>query len=424
MPIDDWLLSDSQPSQEIAVKEERWVADFDADRQVVISQFSVYQRVFLRPKRFTKRFYHTVYPLPIEEWECVDMVELYDGFCKISIALNVTFQASYNYALNNVEILSEINEHIKHAYYSLAIDIIHRELLNLSDGSWVKEGLKPLEKVICTKINEMLVLKDIQSQVKCALMPMFDEFPDVKFAKESVYLSVLKKSFIFNDEQKKELFSQKQKEDAQAIEHKRLSFEQIKQQAELEREQLALEAENNRLFLEEKAEHQKGIYAIKRKIHDDKIQHNNRLRQMTLVTELERNEAYQTTLREKEKQEKTKLLAHDAKLREQELEAKIEEYEKEEVSWREIKRKIHDEALEFKREQKQREFDTEVNIKKRYEIRRLEIQEESYLARKNADTYLKREIELLALEKERLVIKQEIKKYKDKSEERYKNVNN
>ena len=60
------------------------------------------------------------------------------------------------------------------------------------------------------------------------------------------------------------------------------------------------------------------------------------------------------------------------------------------------------------------EFDTDVGYKKRYELQRLAMQEESFAARKKADIYLKREIELLELEKQRLVLQLSIKDYKDK----------
>lgn len=53
----------------------------------------------------------------------------------------------------------------------------------------------------------------------------------------------------------------------------------------------------------------------------------------------------------------------------------------------------------IKNQQRQLEFDTEVGYKQRYELQRIALQEESYSVRKNADLYLKREIELLELEK-------------------------
>jgi len=55
-----------------------------------------------------------------------------------------------------------------------------------------------------------------------------------------------------------------------------------------------------------------------------------------------------------------------------------------------------------------------VGYKQRYELQRIALQEESYSVRKNADLYLKREIELLELEKKRMALQLTIKEFKDK----------
>jgi hypothetical protein len=410
--IDDWLISPEKASQEIEV----WEAGFDVGRQVVYSKFGVYKKVFLRPPNFIKRFYHSVYPLPIEEWQCTDQVELYSGFCIIDIALDVKFQATYQYALSNVEILSELNEHIKEAYYVLVTDIVYRELLDLSDGAWVQEGLEPIEKVVCTKINELLILQNIQSQVTCKLTPRFDKFPDVEFAQDSVYFCVLKKSFEFKDQKKKELFRQQQIEEKQSIEQKRLQLEQMNQIAELDRQRLALQSENNKLLLEDKILQQREQFEIKKAFHLDKIIHNNELKEMSLLADLKDKEKAQATVMESEEQEKTNSIVHNSRLKEREMAADISDFENEKISWREAKAKDHAEELKFKQQQKQVEFDTNINAKRRYEARRLELQEESFSVRKRSDVYLKREIELLVLEKQRLGLQLEIKKAKKKNE--------
>lgn len=410
--IDDWLVSVGVNDDN--VDDEIWEPGFEVDRQIVYSKFGSYNKVFLRPQNFVKRFFHTVYPLSIEEWKCIDRVDLYEGFCTIDVSLDVRFQATYQYAISNIEILSELNEHIKEAYYGAVLDIVNRELFNLSDGSWVQEGLEPIEKRVCSTINEMMILQNIQSQATCKLKPSFEEFPDVQLAKESIYLSVLKKNFEFSEQQKEELFRQQQEEEKQSIEHKRLQLEQLNEKARLDRQRLALQAENNKLLLKEQEEHQREQFVIKKRLHEEKVKHNNSLKKMTLLTELEEKEAYQIKVREQQEQDKIELIAHESKLKEKELEAKIVEFEKEQASWREAKSKIHAEELELKQQQKQIEFDTDVNAKKRYEQRRLAMQEESFSVRKKADIYLKREIELLELDKQRLALQQTIKEYKNK----------
>ncbi len=412
LEIDNWLSGNSLIGH--STNDDIWDPGFDVNRQVVYKKLGPYTKVYPRPDKFIKRFYHTVYPLPIEEWHCKEQVKLYDDFCTIDIILDVRFQATFSYAQKNIEIISEINEHIKTGYHGLTLDIINRELLNLSDGAWVHEGLEPVEKKVCSAVSEMLLLQDIQSQVTCKLKPSFEEFPDVQFAKESVYLSVLKKSFEFNDLQKDELFRQQQEQEKQKIEHKRKHLKQLNEIAEVDRERLAVQTENNKLLLKEKEQQQLEQFEIKKRIHADKVKHSRELKEMTFAAELEENQMNQERLRKNEEQEQINLIAHQATLKERELEAKIEEYEREQASWREAKDKIHAEELQLKHRQKQLEFDTDVGYKKRYELQRLAMQEESYAARKKADIYLKREIELLELEKRRLALQLSIKEFKEK----------
>lgn len=413
--IDNWLVSVGSEN-ETAI-EDVWESGFEVDRQVIYSKFGPYKKLFLRTDKFVPRFYHTVYPLAIEEWQCLDQVSLYDGFCTIDIDLVVRFQATLNYAMSNVEILTELNEHIKNAYHSMSLDIVNRALLNLSDGSWIQSGLGEIEKAISLDVSEMLILQNIQSQVVCKLKPSFEAFPDVQFAKESVYLCVLKKSFEFNDQQREELFRQQQEEERQSIEHKRLQLEQINETAALEREKQSLYAENTKQLLQEKALQQLELYEIKQEMHEEKVRHNSHLQAITLAAELKEKQQQQAKVRQQEEQEKAALIAHQAKLKEQELEASIAEYESEQAGWREAKDKAHAEELDLKHRQKQLEFDTDIGYKQRYEQQRLAVQEESYETRQNADIYLKREIELLELEKQRLALQQTIKNYKEKGDE-------
>lgn len=413
--IDSWLVAGITEINN--AQDEVWDPGFDVDRQVVHSKFGPYKKIFLRPEKFVKRFYHTIYPLPIEEWQCTEQIKLYDDFCTMDLKLDVRFQATFDYALSNMEILSELNEHIKNTYHGLTIDIVNRELLNLSDGAWVQEGLEPLEKKICTLVSEMLILQNIQSQVVCKLKPSFKEFPDVQFAKESVYLCVLKKSFEFNDQEKEELFRQQQEHEKRKIEHKRRQLTRLNEIAEVDRQKQALDAENNMSFLKRREKIQLEQFDIKKKIHADRIKHDNELKEITFRSQVDEKVRLQAEERTSEEQEKINLLEHQANLKARELEAEIADFEREQASWREAKNQIHTDNLDLKHRQKQLEFETDVGYQKRYELQRLAMQEESFSARKKSDVYLKREIELLELEKQRLALKLSIKEYKDKQNE-------
>jgi len=412
--IDNWLLA-SELDDGIDTYDV-WESGFEADRQVVFSKLGPYTKFFLRPANFVKRFFHTVYPLPIEEWQCKEQVKLYDDFCTINIILDVRFQATFSYASNNIEILTELNDHIKAAYHDLSIDIVHKELLNLPDGSWVRNGLEKIETKISNFVSEMLIMQNIQSQVVCNLTPTFEEFPDVKFAKESVYLNVLKKSFEFKDQQKALLFEQQQQEEKTKIVHKRSELERINEIAELERQKQLVQAENKKQRLLDKIQYQQEQFEISKKLHKDAVEHNVDLKKITLSAEFKEKTNEMTFQREHEQQEKQKQIDHQAMIKEQELLADITEYEREQASWRDSKDKTHAEELDLKHRQQQLEFETDAGFKKRYESQRLAMQEESFMVRKNADVYLKREIELLELEKKRLALQLSIKEHKETSD--------
>ena len=399
--IDNWFIEGTLASEGVAVSEV-WEPVFDADRHLVHTKIGPYWRLFLRPEGFVKRFYHRVYPLPVENWRVTRQIKLYDGFCTIDVALNIRFQATLKYALSNMDILSGINEHIKTAYEDLLINLIDKELLNLSDGSWVQKGVTDIEKRISLAVSEMLILQNIQSQTLCSLKPAFEDFPDVQLAQESVYLCVLKKSFEFNDAKREELFRQQQEIEQQNREHRQKQLDQLNHEAELERLKQAQEALNKKRLLEEKEKQLLEQFEVEKRLHVEQVKHDNSLKEITLEAELQEQQKHEARLRIAEQTTHMESLSHQAKLKEKELEADIAKYENQQARWREAKDKIHAQQIAFEQRQKQLEFDTDVENQKHREQQRLEMQKESYRKSKESDIYLRREIELLTLEKQRL----------------------
>ena len=406
--IDKWFIEGSLASDDLALSDV-WEPIFDADRHLVHTKIGPYQRLFLRPEGFVKRFYHRVYPLPVESWLVTEQIELYDGFCTMAVALDIQFQATLKYALNNMDILSNLNEHIKATYTDLLINLIDKELLNLSDGTWVQKGLTDIEKRISLAVSEMLILQNIQAQIHCTLKPSFEEFPDVQLAQESVYLCVLKKSFQFNEARREELFRQEQEIEQQNREHKQKQLDQLNHDAELERLKQAQEALNKKLLLEEKEKQLLEQFEIEKRLHAEQVKHDNSLKEITLEADLQEQQKHEARLRIAEQNTHIESLAHRSRLKEKELEADIAKYETQQARWRESKDKIHAEQIAFEQRQKQLEFDTEVDNQKRREQQHLEMQQESYKKRKESDVYIRREIELLALEKQRLELQLAIK---------------
>jgi len=414
--IDTWLAEGTLVNDDLA-SPEVWEVVFDADRHLVHTKLGPYWKLFIRPEGFVKRFYHHIYPLPVENWCITQQIKLYDGFCTIDVTLDIRFQATLKYALGNMDILSSLNNHIKATYEDLLINLIDKELLNLSDGSWVQKGVADIEARISLAVSEMLILQNIQSQTLCSLKPSFEEFPDVQLAQESVYLSVLKRSFEFNDAKREELFRQEQEAEEQRLLHKQQQLDQSNRDAELERSKQAQEALNRKLLLEEREKQLLEQFEIEKRIHIEKLNHANRLKEITLEAELQEQQKHEASLRLAEQKAHAELLAHQARLKEKELEADIAKYEHQQARWREAKDKIHAQQLAFEQRQKQLAFDTDVENQKRREQQRLEMQQESYNKRKESDVYLRNEIELLALEKQSLDLQLAIKEAKKKTGE-------
>ncbi|MDP3877598.1 MAG: hypothetical protein Q8Q50_11510 [Methylobacter sp.] len=406
--IDNWFI-DGGLARDDAAFPQVWEPVFDADRHLVYTKIGPYWRLFLRPEGFVKRFYHKVYPLPIESWQLAQKISLYDGFCSIDVNLEIRFQASLKYALSNMDILTELNAHIKSTYHDVLISLIDKELLKLADGSWVLKGVSEIEQKIALEVSETLILQNIQSQTLCTLKPVFAEFPEVQLAQERVYLCVLKRSFEFNEAKREELFHQQQEFEKQALEHKQQQLEHFNHEAELERLRQAQDAENKQRLLEEQEQQQLAQFDIEQRLHAEKVKHENRLKAISLEVELEEQQKQETRQRLAEQQTHAELLAHQAKLKEKELEADIAKHELQQARWRESRDKLHAEQVAYEQRQKQLEFDADVENKKRQEQQRLDMQRESYDNRKEADVYLRREIELLELEKQRLELQLSIK---------------
>lgn len=399
--IDKWFIEGTLANDDIAVSE-TWDPVFDADRQLVLTKLGPYWKLFLRPEGFVRRFYHLIYPLPVESWRVNHQIKLYDGFCTIDVMLDIRFQATLKYARGNMDILADINGHIKTAYEDLLINLIDKELLNLSDGAWVQKGLTDIEKKISLAASEMLILQNIQSQTLCSLKPSFEEFPDVQLAQESVYLCVLKKNFEFNDAQREELFRQEQEIEKQKLEHKQKQLEQLNRDAELERLKQSQIALNRKLLLEEKEKQLLEQFEIEKRLHAEKVKHENSLKEITLEAELQEQQKHEARLRIAEQTNHMELLAHQAKLKAKELEADIAKYENQQARWRESKNKTHAQQIAFEQRQKQLELETDAENQKYREQHRLALKKENYKNRKESDVYLRREIELLAREKQHL----------------------
>ena len=399
--IDQWLIDPTLEESQLA-SPDLWLTNFDVERQVVFSKFGPYNKLFLRPKDFVKRFYHTVYPLLIEDWPLNEEFQFFDGFCTINLQLDIRFQATFKYAQSQLEILSEINEYIKNTYYSAILKLVKNELLSLQDDSWVRNGLGDIEKSIALVVSEMLVLENIQSQSVCTIYASFAEFPDVRPGKNHLYLSVLKQSYEVTEEKRDEQFRQQRLEDQQKWSYQQIQFEDFEQYAELEREKQIKDAEHQKqLLLNQELQLQEQL-EIQERMQVERFQHENRLKELSLGLELQQKQQQSEQLRITEQQAHTEDLAHKALLKDQEVQSEIEKYAHKQVSWLTAKAKKTELRIQHEHQQEQLIFEMNAAKEKRQEERRMEIQEQNYEMTKNSDIYLRREIELLELDRKRL----------------------
>lgn len=413
--LDAWLSEAkldlfNNPEQEI------WDPGFDGERRIVLSKLGPYTRLYVRPQKFVPRFFHTVYPLPVEEWPLTMETSLYSGFCTLQTYLNIHFQATFNYAQRNMEALAHINQQVKSSYEGLIRDIVDGELRSTKDGNWVLTGLTALEKKIENLINETLLLRHIQCRTTCALKPLFEELSDDdaldgKFAQEAVYFNVLKKNFEFREKHNQELFRQSEELESQRLQHKQKQLEKMQQEDEIQRQQLALQAENARRLLEEQEKQLVEEYEIKSRLHTQKLTHEKQLRELEQSTEIQSMLAQQPKQQELELRLLTNKIQHDTLLKEQELDAEIKMFEIQQTKWHQAKEQLQADKIKQEERLKNQELAAEIREQETYQREKQKIQERLEVEKIQHQTKLK-EMQLEAERKE-LELLAEASKYKE-----------
>ena len=376
--------------------QEFWDPGFDVERKVVHSKLGPYNKLFLCPPKFLPRFYHSVYPLLIEDWHLEVKIDLYGGFCKMDADLHIHFQPTLKYAERNLDALRQLNRQIKIGYEGLIKDLVASELRNLKDGNWVKTGLVDVEKAIEVAINETLILKEIQCRAVCVLKPTFEDLSDEakldgRFIQEAVYLNVLQKNFEFREKQGQELFRQEEELDLQRLKH-------INQENEIQQQMQSLMAENAKRLLEEQRRQLNEQYEIEKQLHAEKIKHEKQLQEIEQTADIEYKKDQLPKLQELELQMHAKKLEHDTLLKERELGAAIKAQETFQLEWQKIQERLEEEKIKHQSRLKEMQIEAEL---KEMELRTEKTQ--------NKDAYLRREIEWLVLDKQRAELTRAIK---------------
>ncbi|MEQ1636444.1 MAG: hypothetical protein ABL903_07110 [Methylococcales bacterium] len=360
--LNNWpTLSDRSIDTQVA--NEQWDPGFDAERCLVFAKFGPYQKLFSRPEQFTQRFYHTLFPLPIEHWKIQDQVKLYDDFCSIDVELEVHFQATIDYVTKNTVEPEHINANIKAAYEDLVRNIIQTKLLNLNDASWVQTGLLRVEKAIALAVSELLLMHDLQAMTSCLLSPSFKAFPELKFKEDAAFLLVLKRSFELTQQKQQEQFLQEQVLEQQKQEQEKIRLEHLNAANELALLKQAQDAEHLKKMLLDQEIQQLERFAVERRLHGDKVKQETLLNELSLTEkyeQVEKQEFFERQLAEKTIDEK---IAHQIKIKEKELAARIKLYDTEKNSWGKIKDQTQLNELKQKQRQKQLQINAEIENK-------------------------------------------------------------
>lgn len=377
--LNQWLspnapASNTQPGQ--------WDPGFDAERCVVLSKIGPFQTLFVRPIKFTPRFYHTLYALPIEHWQLYEQVSLYEGFCNIAVELSIHFQATIDYVTRNEVAFEHLNTNIKIAYDDLVRNIIHTHLQNLEDAHWVQEGLSPIEQAIASAVSELFLTHDLQAMSACTLEPVFKSFPDLKFKEEAAYLLILKKNYELTAEKQQAAFLHEQQLERQKQAQERLQLNNLQAANELALLKQAQEAEHLKKVLLAQEIQQLERFAIERRLHNDKVKHETILNELSLGGQYQLQEKqafFERELAEKTIDEK---IALDIKIKEKELAAKIKLYESEKKHWSKSKDQMS--IYEIKQRQRQKQLQINADIENKAYLYRQQLLLEEQLLREKA----------------------------------------
>ncbi len=143
---------------------DRWIAGFEGDRTVVLSQIGPWKRLSARPKNFVRKFYQRTYALKIEEWALKLSPPDLGQICVFEATLNLRFQPTYAFARQHVDHLDDLGHHIRSLFEPVIRDIADEALRDLESGSWMELGHGSLEGEIEDLVQEVLAVRDIQSQ--------------------------------------------------------------------------------------------------------------------------------------------------------------------------------------------------------------------------------------------------------------------
>ena len=212
-------LSFSKLLNYVADENGEWDPGFEGDRRIVSFKLGPFQRNFPRPPNFTKRFYHQVYDLNIEDWTINWDISILSGFCTIHSQLSLRFQSTIEYARENIDRLPDINRHIKIRFGGLLKDATEKELHKVEDAELMSTGFEQIESTIETLVNETLVNQGIQCRTHCKLDPSFKEIPEDSlvvstghFRHDQAMIQFIRRNYELQDQRNRERYKHEREE--------------------------------------------------------------------------------------------------------------------------------------------------------------------------------------------------------------------
>lgn len=312
----------------------QWEAGFEADRSIVVAQLGPYRKVFQRPKRYRRKFFHVVHELPIEDWIIPVDPPQFGPICTVEVELSLRFQATFRYAREHLDKLGDLGGYIRASYLNYLKDAAEQELRVLESVEWLDRGQTALESEIEMIVHELLAIRNIQSRARCRIEIHFGNPEDIDVAAND---SQLRHQGIIQE------LLRRRREKAERLAREEYDRELLEKDLQLEHEERLLEFRRRQMDLERR-----------------KLDHESEQTIQKLSTEIERySEQVKGELRLREER-----IRHEAQLRQMELDADLAEKD------------VRSEALD------------------------------------DVENHLRREIELLAMERQRLALEAEINEVK------------
>lgn len=271
-----------------------WDAGFEAGRRVVVSRLGPFLRVFPRPERYVRRFYHSLYDLTIEDWQIRAEKKILGGFCTLRASLTIRFQPTVRYLEENLDALPDLSEHIKTHYAGLLKDAFEQGLLQADDGAWVEQGLDRVEAGIETAVNETLVMQNIRCRSRCEIDPAFEKTSLEEEAKltgdfrhELACLEIMRRNYAFREKQNSELLRQERLERETRLHHESALFEQLRRDEQQHRVREEYETARLKAELEEQERREAERMKSEERRNIERIKLENKIKQMELAMQIE-----------------------------------------------------------------------------------------------------------------------------------------